>query len=475
MSKEIIKSFSKAGIIYGLGGALRKLSGFLLLPFLTQRLTPTDYGAFALISLIILGFTGIANLGTGNSVSILFFQEEDSKKQENLIWTNFILLFFTNLVLLFFINIFSENISQLILKTDLYSDIIVISFFGLTFRVLSDPFMNYLRMTKKPLNYILINAIGTVVFVLLTIYHVIYLDQGLAGYVYAITLSQFISLLLILLLVGFRLSFNLIIAKISPLIKIGFPSIFGIFAFLVIDYSDREFIQLFLGLDSLGIYSVAYSFGMLVVLFTDAFSLAWPPFFISYINKQSEVKSIFPSILNVYLALSFAILILIFYCSKSIFHLFTESSYHSGYSIIGLISFSYLMKGVYLIFLPGFYFNKKLHLISLIEWIAAILNLILNLIMIPKLGILGAAISTALSYLTLPIISYFIGNKYLEINYQWINILKTTSITLIAITLIQMINEFKLYNQHLEYFVGGFIVVGSIYFLFKINIKHIIQ
>ena len=475
MTKEITKSFSKAGIIYGLGGAIRKLSGFLLLPFLTQRLSPTDYGVFALISLIVLGFTGIANLGTGNSLSILFFQEDDSKKQENLIWTNFTLLFFTNLILLFSINIFSENISQLVLKNELYSKIMVISFVGLSLRVLSDPFMNYLRMTKQSLKYISINAIGTVAFVLLTIYHVIYLDQGLHGYVYAITLSEFISLIIILLLVGFRLSFNLTIAKILPLIKIGFPSIFGIFAFLLIDYSDRELIRLFLGLDSLGIYSVAYSFGMLVILFTDAFSLSWAPFFSSYINKQSEAKSIFPSILNGYLALSFSILILIFYCSKPIFFLFTDSSYHSGHSIIGLISFSYLMKGVYLIFLPGFYFNKKLYLISLIEWVAAIINLILNLIMIPKLGILGAAIATALSYMTLCIISYFKGNKYLEINYQWKNILKTTSITLIAIILIQMIIEVQLYNQYFEYLIGGFIVVVSIYFLFQTNKKHMIQ
>ena len=190
MVKEIIKSFSKASIIYGLGGALRKLSGFLLLPFLTEKLTPKDYGVFALISLIMIAFTGIANLGTGNSVSILFFQENNIKKQENLIWTNSILLFFTNILLLIFVIIFSENISQLVLKTDLYSNIIIISFLGLSLRVLSDPFMNYLRMTKQSLKYVLINAFGTVIFVLLTIYHVIYLDQGLAGYVLAITLSH---------------------------------------------------------------------------------------------------------------------------------------------------------------------------------------------------------------------------------------------------------------------------------------------
>ena len=133
------------------------------------------------------------------------------------------------------------------------------------------------------------------------------------------------------------------------------------------------------------------------------------------------------------------------------------------------------MKGVYLIFLPGFYFNKKLHLISLIEWSAAIINVILNLIMIPKLGILGAAIATALSYLTLCIISYFKGKKYLELNYQWINISKTTVITFTAIILIQMINEVQLSYQYFEYFLGGFIAFISIYFIFLVNKRYIIQ
>ena len=166
-----------------------------------------------------IAFTGIANLGTGNSVSILFFQENNLKKQENLIWTNSILLFFTNILLLSLVIIFSENISQLVLKTDLYSKIIIISFLGLSLRVLSDPFMNYLRMTKQSFKYVLLNAFGTMIFVLLTIYHVIHLDQGLAGYVLAITLSHLISFIFVLLTVGFRISFDLTVAKILPLIK----------------------------------------------------------------------------------------------------------------------------------------------------------------------------------------------------------------------------------------------------------------
>ena len=97
----------------------------------------------------------------------------------------------------------------------------------------------------------------------------------------------------------------------------------------------------------------------------------------------------------------------------------TAPEFHDAWIVVGLVALGYMIKGCYLIFLPGIYFAKKLGLQSILEWIAAVLNIVLNIILIPSFGILGAAFATFLSYLSLPILAWFTARKYLVVNYEW--------------------------------------------------------
>ena len=62
---------------------------------------------------------------------------------------------------------------------------------------------------------------------------------------------------------------------------------------------------------------------------------------------------------------------------------------------------------------------QKLGLQSILEWIAAVLNIVLNISLIPPFGILGAAFATFLSYLSLPILAWLTARRYLIVNYEW--------------------------------------------------------
>ena len=473
MLNSIIKNFSKDALNYGLGGAFSKILSFLLLPFLTEKISPDEYGIFALLSLLTMALGAISNLGTTNSMSILFFEEENFKKRERLIWTNFLLLLFINLILIYITIITSSEISEFIFGTNKYRDLIFISILGLSLSTLTEPFLNYLRMERKSLNYLSYTIFKSILFVSLTLYIVIFLNEGLKGYIFSITLTNLIFLISILILVGRKLSFRLISAKIPQLIKIGFPSIFGVFAFIFIDYADRTIIEYIIGIKELGIYTVAYSLGMVALLFTDSFSLTWSPFFNSFIKRQKEAQKIFPIVFSFYTSISLIITILFFYLSKPIIYIFTESSYHSGYVVIGFIAFSYLIKGVYLIFLPGIYFNKKLYIQSLIEWFSALVNIFLNFLLIPIFGITGAAIATLLSYVMLSMGAYFFGNRFLPINYDWSKLFINTIIATFSITLI-FINDLIYSTNFLkELLINSTILIISVFIIYKINFKTI--
>ena len=473
MLNILIKNFSKDALNYGLGGAFSKILSFLLLPFLTDKISPAEYGIFALLSLITMALGALTNMGTVNSLTILFFEEENYKKRERLIWTNFLLLLFINLILIYITNITSNEISEFVFGTNKYSDLIFVSILGLSLSTLTDPFLNYLRMERESLKYLSHTIFKSILFVSLTLYIVIFLNEGLKGYILSIALANLIFLISMLILVGRKLSFRLESSKVPQLIKIGFPSIFGIFAFIFIDYADRTIIEYIIGIKELGIYTVAYSLGMVALLFTDSFSLTWSPFFNSFIKRQKEAQKNFPIVFSFYTSISLIITILFFYLSKPIMYIFTESSYHSGYIVIGFIAFSYLIKGVYLIFLPGIYFNKKLYLQSLIEWFSALLNIFLNFLFIPIFGITGAAIATLFSYIMLSMGAYYFGNRFLPINYDWSKLFINTMIATFSIILI-LINDL-IYSKNFleELLINSTIVIISVFIIYKINFKNI--
>jgi O-antigen/teichoic acid export membrane protein len=239
-------------------------------------------------------------------------------------------------------------------------------------------------------------------------------------------------LLVIFILIGGRLPFYFKIKLFSPLVRIGFPSIFGLFAFLIIDYADRQMIERILGLTSLGIYSVGYSLGMVMLVAVGAFATAWSPFFASYINKPEEAREVFGRALTYYVFGFGTLLVIYFAFSKILVSVLMASLFHDAFTIVGLVAAAYMLKGMYLILVPGLYFAEKLYKLSVIEWVAAFVNIGLNIWLIPIFGIVGAALATFVSYLTLPVLAWGAARKYLQVDYEWARVALSSIFTLTA-------------------------------------------
>ena len=409
----------KGSIVYGIGAILQRFIGIFLLPFYTRELQPADYGAMALISLVGVAMSGLLSLGTGNSMGLLYFKEDNPAKRPVILWTNFALLLANGLFWYVLIFLFAPQLSWLIFQSIEYTTFIQLAFVGTVLGNLSEIWLSYLRMEEKAKSYVLLTLSVALLTIALSVGLVLWLQLGLYGLILAMVLGQVVSLFAVLVFIARKLPFQLDLAKVWPLVRIGFPSIFGIFAFLLIDYADRQMIERLLDLSALGLYTIGYSFGMVITIAVGAFSSAWPPFFMSYINKREEAKVVFGKVLTYYV-LAFGVLTVVFFgFAKAVVILLTAPAFREAWTVIGLVAASYVLKGCYLIMLPGLSFAEKLSKQSLIEWIAAIINLVANLWLIPIYGIRGAALATLISYLTLPLFTWLLARNYLEVDYQW--------------------------------------------------------
>ena len=445
--KAQIKRLVRGTFIYGLGSALQRFFGFLLLPLFTRILTPADYGIIALIGIVAVALSGLYNLGTSNSMGLLYFREQNPANRPTIVWTNVVLVLTSSLLLVFIGSALAPQISRLVLQTSEYAYLFRIAFVTLALTTITEPFYAYLRMEEKAKTYVVLTLIGTIVTLLLSVYLVAILHWGVAGFFVAGLAAKTLMLLVTGTVVGRRLPFGLDLRLVKSLVRIGFPAIFGLFAFLVIDFADRQMIERILNIGALGIYSIGYNFGMVMLLAVNAFGIAWPPFFMSFINKRAEAQAVFGRVFKYYLVGFGALTLLFFVVAKPITLLITAPAFHNAFTIVGLVAAAYMLKGCYLILLPGIYFAEKLYWKSAIEWVAALMNIGLNLLLIPRIGIAGAAYATLASYLCLTVLAWIVSRRHLQVKYEW----RGVSILVVGMSLVAAVVYFLSFNTSVLY------------------------
>jgi len=419
MVKAAISRLARGGLIYGLGGVLQRFIGLLLLPLFTRELSPGEYGIIALISLLSIALAGIFNLGTGNSMGILYFREPTGSRRASIISSTFVLLTVNSMLIYGVAYLAAPQLSMWMFQTAEHQELVRLGLLSLVFGTMAEPWLAYLRMEERGRQYVSITLAVSLITAGLSAWMLLVEHRGVSGFLTAGVLGQAILLLLSWAAVGRRLPFGVNRTLFSPLMRIGFPSIWGLFAFMLIDYADRQMIERILGLNALGIYSVGYSFGMVMMVAAGAFSSAWPPFFMSFVNRQHEAGPVFARVMTYYVLGFGALVLLFFLAAKPVAHILTASAFHDAHLVVGLVAAAYALKGCYLIALPGVYFANKLLLQSLIEWFAALLNIGLNLWLLPRYGIVGGALATFLSYLSLPVLACLVSRNYLAVGYEW--------------------------------------------------------
>ena len=153
------------------------------------------------------------------------------------------------------------------------------------------------------------------------------------------------------------------------------------------------------------------------------FQYAWQPFFMQE-SKSEEAKKIFSKVLTYFTLAGSIILIVLSLFIDNIIKLeifgrtLIGSLYWSGVDIVPVVLFAYLFNGLYVVFTAGVFIKEKSIYVPVITGIGAVVNVIVNFILIPVMGIMGAAIATFASYFVMAVGLYFVTQKFYKISYE---------------------------------------------------------
>lgn len=266
-----------------------------------------------------------------------------------------------------------------------------------------------------------------------------------------------------------RLSFN----SIKPIIKYSYPiMIVGLFGMLIqnIDKILMPHLLSENAMESLAIYGANYKIGILMAIFIQSYRLAFEPFFFKE-GKQNASKELYAKVLKYFVLFGLIIYIgvLVFI---DVINLILLPEYIEGNKIIPYILLGQLFFGIYYSLSLWYKLTDRTSYGAVISGIGAILAIVGNLILVPKLGYIGASITSFGCFFLMTVISYFLGQRFYPIAYP---IVRLTIHIVIAITVVYFSQYLYSDNQLFHFVIKGTIFVSYFGFLYIIERKDLIK
>ena len=440
-----IKKLTQETLIYGVGNVITRLVTFLLLPLLTNLLSPKEYGQIALIY-VFLGFMNIIyHYGLDAAFMRYYSSLENNDDKKPLFSTSLWLGVLTSTFLSIFLIFSAPQISSFLLGETSYAHLFRLCAIILFLDSISHVPFALLRLQGRASYFVLIKLFNVLITLLCNIYFVVFKDCGLDGVFISVTIASAFTTFSVLFasLKNIRFKFQNNIVK--SLLRFGLPFLPAGLSSIAMESLDRYLLSILINADIVGIYSVGYKLGIFMLLVTTAFQYAWQPFFLRSVN-QPESKELFAKIFNYFMAVTAFVWILITLFLPEIINFkigefwLIGPEFHEAQTIVPIILMAYLFQGAYLNFLPGIYFKEKTYYIPIIIGLGALVNLVVNLILIPVYGIFGAAFATLIGHGTIAIITFFISRKMFSVPYDWLKILWLITSLFLALLLVYFLN-----------------------------------
>lgn len=420
------KIFLQKSVLYFLGVLLNRGLAFLLLPFLTRYLTPADYGILAVTSPFLMLLTQILMLALDSSI-VLFYHQLEELEFRRFLKTLWLFLLTVPLVVIFLLNLFGENYGNLLFASVPWKPYLQITLLTVYLSIIQAIASSLLQAQQKSLQFVLFNFLGGLLLAGFTVYLIAFQHLGVLGNFYAQLISAgimfIISNILIFRFCQFSLSLEFDWKNLKAALILCLPYLPHGISIWLLNLSDRWILERNVSLDSLGIYNIAYSIGIMVLTLAGSVATAYSPMYFANI-KNKDFQQRLPGILTMWALVPTALTLSVSLFSSEILMIMATPAYYPAAAIVPIIAFSYwLYVTLYQPGVTAIEYTRKTYYLLGITVVSAIFNVIMNLIFVPKFGIWAAAVNTLLSSLLMGILSQSIAGKINKIPTPWTRLL----------------------------------------------------
>ncbi len=427
----MLRQALKDSLIYAIAAILSRGLTIIQVPLFSAILLPQQFGLLDIIGLAVNLVNLVIAFEISQGVAIYFSESKDLKERQAYASTS---LWFTIACYSLFTVIawpFSKEIFGLILgsraQLDL-AEIFLISAFANALFLITQ---NQLRWMLRAKDYLFVSVVHGFTIIILSLIFLQKMGLQVRGMMYAQIISSILGAVMSLFLARdmYKLTFDTACLKKMLAFSIPLvPSSVSVFFSL---YIDRLCIKSFLGMYEVGLYGVAYRFASVVGVIIIGFSRSFTP--LIYNNSQDAQTPLhISSLFKFFTFISLVSILFLGIFSREFMLYLASPEYMPAHTLIPVLAAS-LIIGNFYIFMPGLALKKKTTIIALISVAAALINVIINLALVPQIGIYGSACATLASAMLSSFLWLFFGQKHYPVKFEWKKIFHVTLFCLLLL------------------------------------------
>ncbi|MBS2970703.1 oligosaccharide flippase family protein [Metabacillus sp. KIGAM252] len=393
-----LKRFGGDSLLYALMNVGTKLIAFLMLPIYTSFLGDTEYGVFENIDSITNLMTFLVIFGTDSALAFYFFEKKHAGRKMDYVRNVLLFRFAVAFILYLLSVVLGSQVSMLVAQAPGYEKTVQLAFIVLLLEALITLVLTYFRFEFLTWRVVIATVARLGMVALFSYLFLKYWEQEVDMIMFGRIAAA--SIIIVFLLPHFK---NLITFKfdkklMKEILIYAAPLVPASLSFWLIASANRLILTAFDGPGAAGLFGAAVKFATVITLLTSGVQMAWRPYSMS-IKDKPDAKKLFGSVYVLIFAIGMFGLMGIATFIPAIFKLMVQNKvFHPASVYVPLLSLGTFLNFYYLIISVGLFIKKETKPISIQFGIAAIISLILNVVLIPAMGLWGAALAITLSY-----------------------------------------------------------------------------
>lgn len=414
---EKFTALARSSLIYGLGNYGVKLVGFLLIPVYTRYLVPADYGVMALVSAFGQALFIFLNLGQSTALFRFYYEDDSPQARERVIAGSLWIVLLVSTPITLLALALSGPTARLLLGDSTHAGLVAVGILTVACRQLLRLPFAVLRADERDTRYATWSVARTALSAVLAIVLVVGVRLGVWGVLLAQLLAEAICCAILVPSIARSLKAGWVGTEMRAQLTFGLALVPSAMAAFTLDLSDRFFLRHYSTLEQVGLYSLGYRLGEILFFVVAAVQLAWPQFVFAN-RKAPNAKQLYSYATTYYLTGMVFLVLALSALAPEIVQIMAAPQYHAAATVVPVIALAGLCEGIRYVATIGIMFQKRPIIRSIGMGCAGVVNVVLNLLLIPRYGMMGAAWATLGGFVALIAIELTVSMRFYPIPYQ---------------------------------------------------------
>ena len=449
-----IKKTLKHAFTFGIGSVASSAYGVLLLPIYLRKIRTSEVGLLGLVTPALTILTIVLQMGLNHAFFRHYYETDDPEHRKRIVGSTLLFLLAVTVLAMLILLPLAPQISSIVLRGDdgrdllkaageNHAELMRLVFLTCFFEVITTVPASILRVNFRSARFSALSIVSLLVQFGAITYMVFFVEPSAKSVLTGRLLGTAFEALIFFWAVRRELSLKFSATELRGMLGFGAPLIFGQLAFILFTAIDRFFVERYGGFKEVGAYTIANSIvSVISILITVPFSQVWTVMRFSVMNEEGADEYYARVLTYMVIAGMFLALCVSAVAGDGIIR-FGLQKYWPAAVVIPLLALSTVLDGASRVLNVGITLRKRTILSPVVIGAALAVNLGLNILLIPRYGMLGATVATLLSYIAFCGFRYWASSLFYKVRYEWGRVSSALAVGSAIITLFYIIDYFK--------------------------------